>query len=213
MEIGKILRKARNAAKLTLANVEHATGVIASRQSKIELGETTAPDFMAVARLAEYYGLSLDGLYEAAKTGADSSAVAAKARKSHYVPIIPWEQLGQDSAIDLTARGLEVISAPFQCSDQAYALTVRGDSMAGSPGSEYSFPEGAIIIVEPNLESRHKNLVIARLEGSKTATFKRLNLEDGGFLQPLNSQYPTQPITDQMTVCGVVIGIIQKVNY
>lgn len=213
MEIGKILRKARLDSGYTMKTVEAATGVIASRQSKIELGETLSPDFMAVARLVEFYGLSLEGVYEAAKTGSDAPAVAAKALKCQHIPIISWVQAGSWSESVLDGCDFDVIPSPFKCTNDAYALKVRGDSMTSAPGSQYDFPHDSLIIVEPNAEARHRSFVVARIEGTDEVTFKRLNIEDGKFLQPLNPQYPVLPIDKPISICGVVIGVIQKIKW
>ena len=211
MNIGIIIRKARVDAKLALTTVAAATGVAASVQSKIELGDIVSPSFIVIAKLARFYNLNLEGIFEAAETNSDSPLAAAKALKCHHIPIISWVQAGEWNDSPLTTHDFEVIPAPFKCSDEAYALEVRGDSMTAAPGASYSFPEGALIIVEPNAEPRHNNFVVSRLEGTDDVTFKRLITDGGKYLQPLNPQYPIIPINQPMQVCGVVIGVVQKV--
>lgn len=209
MEIGKILRMARLKAGLTMKSVESNTGIIASVQSKIELGETVSPGFIPVAILADFYNLSLDGLYEASKESDDSPLIASKSLICQHVPVISWVQAGDWNDSTLSGSDFEVITSPFKCSDKSYALKVRGESMTSSSGAKYSFQEGTIIIVDPLVEAGHKSLVVARLEGTNEVTFKQLSIEDGKFLQPLNSQFPIIPIDRPIVICGTVIGSIQ----
>lgn len=214
MKIGKVLRKARMDAKLTMKTVEAATGILASNQSKIELGENTAPGFETVARLAEFYNLSLDGIYDAAKTGNNNSIVAALASKSIYIPVISWVQAGLwEESLPVRDEDWTVIASPFKCSPNSYALTVNGDSMTAQHGAMDSFQEGSVIIVDPHVEPRNKSYVIARQSGTNETTFKQL-IYDGNqrYLKPINSQYPIIQIDQPIDICGVVIGKIQKIK-
>ncbi|EMK3400842.1 TPA: hypothetical protein NKZ51_004554 [Vibrio parahaemolyticus] len=214
MDIGKIIRKARLDAGLTMKAVEAATGILASNQSKIELGENTAPGFATIARLADYYSLSLDGINDAMKTSSSNSVVAARARKCVQLPVISWVQAGswRESIAVLDEDG-PVIASPFRCTNDAYVLEVNGDSMTAHHGAMESFPEGSLIVVEPNIEPRNKSYVVARIRGSDDVTFKQL-IFDGNkkFLKPINPQYPIMPIEQPIDICGVVLGKIQKVN-
>lgn len=212
MNIGKILRKARLDAQLTMRNVEAKTGVIASRQSKIELGETSSPDFLAVARLAEFYNLSMEGIHEAIKSGEDTPLAMTKAIKCQHIPIIAWENIDEWNGQTVAVAEYKTIPSPFKCSKSAYALEVKGDSMTSTINAQNSFPEGSLIIIEPETEPKHRSFVIAQLKGTGEFTFKRLNTEGGHYLQPLNQQHPIIPIDESVEVCGVVRGVIQSVD-
>ena len=213
MEIGMIIRKARLGIGYGLKTVESLTGVPASVQSKIELGDIVSPSFIYIARLAKLYQLDMEGIYDASLTEGNSPATAAKATKGKQVPIISWVQAGAMAEVVLEHHDFEVTLSPFRCSDDAYALEVKGDSMTSNPGANHSFPEGSIIIVEPNAEPRHRSFVIARQDGTNEVTFKRLNMEGSKCLQPLNPQYPIIPIDSHIHICGVVIGSIQKTGW
>lgn len=212
MNIGIILRKARLDAQLTMRNVEAETGVIASRQSKIELGETSSPDFLAVARLAEFYNLSMEGIHEAVKAGTDTPLNIAKAIKCQHIPIISWDHIADWNEQPLAVRDYKTISSPFKCSEYAYALEVKGDSMTSTINAKNSFPEGAVIIIEPKAQPKHRSFVIAQLKGTGEFTFKRLNTEGGHYLQPLNQQHPIISIDESIEIYGVVIGMVQAVS-
>jgi SOS-response transcriptional repressor LexA len=87
--------------------------------------------------------------------------------------------------------------------DHTFALRVEGDSM------EPKFEEGCILVVEPDLEARPGDYVVAK-NGDNEATFKKLVRDGGEFmLEPLNPRYPIRPLGDAKII-GVVIERIER---
>jgi SOS-response transcriptional repressor LexA len=117
------------------------------------------------------------------------------------VPLISWVQAGcWMEAIDNLQPGQgELIETTYKARSHTYALRVSGDSM------EPKFPDGAILIVEPEESPQPGQFVIVRQAGSESATFKQL-VSDGGrlFLKPLNPRYPIMTLTEEDAFCGVV---------
>lgn len=94
-----------------------------------------------------------------------------------------------------------------QPGSHAFALVVEGDSMTSPHPGERSFPEGTIIVVDPDRGYSAGDYVIAKDVNTQRATFKKL-AQDGGrwFLKPLNPSYPTIEIDDPaVRVIGRVI--------
>lgn len=123
------------------------------------------------------------------------------------IPLISWVQAGSwNEASDPFHPGdAEAwVGSLKPTSPRAYALRVRGDSMTAQYGKSY--PEGSIIIVEPERRSpTNGERIIARLEGSAEVTFKVFKEEDGRrWLQPLNPNH--EPIREAFKVLGTVIG-------
>lgn len=123
------------------------------------------------------------------------------------VPLISWIQAGEwNEASDPFHPGEAEAWIPSikPHSDRAFALRVRGDSMTTSHGKTY--PEGCIIIVEPERRSPvNGERIVAKLEGSNEVTFKVYKEEDGRrWLQPLNPNH--EPIREPFKVLGTVIG-------
>lgn len=124
------------------------------------------------------------------------------------VPLISWVQAGQwEEAVDTFQPGdAEAwISTLKNVSARAYALRVRGDSMTAPYGKSY--PEGALIVVEPErCMPVNGDRIIAKLEGSNEVTFK-VYKEDAGrrWLAPLNPQHPA--IMEPFRVLGTVVGM------
>lgn len=123
------------------------------------------------------------------------------------VPLISWVQAGAWCESNFEQHdGESWLSCPVPISDSGYALKVLGDSMT-NPGPGRSYPTGCIIFVDPEVETKTGDRVIARVPRTNEATFKIL-VEDAGrqFLRPINPQYPIIDITEETHICGKVVG-------
>jgi SOS-response transcriptional repressor LexA len=123
------------------------------------------------------------------------------------VPLISWIKAGDwGEAVDNLQPGEAEAWIPSikAHSARAFALRVRGDSMTAPHGRSY--PEGCIIIVEPERRLPvNGERIVAKLEGSSEVTFKVYKEEDGRrWLQPLNTSH--EPIRAPFKVLGTVIG-------
>ena len=118
------------------------------------------------------------------------------------VPLVSWVQAGSMAeAEDPHAPGVaeDWITTTVQVRDHTFALRVRGDSM------EPEFPDGVIIIVEPEMHFENGDYVVVR-NSHDEATFKQL-VQDGGdwYLKPVNPRYPIKPLGD-----AVVVGVVRE---
>lgn len=98
------------------------------------------------------------------------------------------------------------VSTTKKASDNAFWLEVDGHSMTAPAGSKPSFPEGMLILVDPEEPVDPGDFCIARLNGDEF-TFKKL-IKDSGqvFLQPLNPQFPMIPCHEHCRVVGKVVA-------
>jgi SOS-response transcriptional repressor LexA len=116
------------------------------------------------------------------------------------VPLISWIQAGQwcDVIDNLHPGEGERIHTTYRVRKHTYALRVRGDSM------EPKFPDGAILIVEPEENPASGSFVIVRHNGGE-ATFKQLMVDgETRYLKPLNPRYPIMEMKPDAVFCGVV---------
>lgn len=162
-----------------------------------------------LARVADAFGMRLAELLGVAEDVPDGEPMHARDFDSVRIPLISWVQAGNwKDAADPYARGVsdQWVTTHAKVGRLAYALRVRGDSMT-NPRGEPSFPDGVIIIVDPDKPADNGSFVIARLERDQEATFKRLAQDAGRrVLVPLNPQYPVIPIDQECTMCGVVVA-------
>ncbi|HHA2250157.1 TPA: LexA family protein [Enterobacter ludwigii] len=97
------------------------------------------------------------------------------------------------------------ISTAKKASDSSFWLEVRGHSMTAPAGSRPSFPEGMLILVDPDSHVDPGDFCIARMNGCDF-TFKRF-VRDGGvsYLEPLNPQYPLLICDNECQITGKVV--------
>lgn len=121
------------------------------------------------------------------------------------VPLISWVSAGMfccSGDIPHASAVEEMVASPVKVSGRSYALKVKGDSMTSQNGNK-SFPEGTILIVDPDIEPEPGKFVIARV--SDEMTFKELVMDAGvWYLKPLNSMYNMIEVTASVHICAVV---------
>lgn len=122
-------------------------------------------------------------------------------------PVISWVSAGQwmEAIEPYHRRSIDRwYDTTVECSEDSFWLDVQGDSMTSPVG--LSIPEGAAILIDPEVEPINGKLVIAKLEGDNEATFKKLVIDAGRrFLKPLNPQYPMIEINGNCKIIGVVV--------
>ncbi|WP_428421929.1 LexA family protein [Methylibium sp.] len=123
------------------------------------------------------------------------------------IPIVSWVLGGfGGAAVDNFQPGDadDWVTPEEPMSPRAFALRVRGNSMSNPDGLP-TFPEGIVVMVEPDIEAKTGDFVIVRCNGDEEATFKQLTRESGRFyLTPLNPRYPVVELPTDAVICGVV---------
>ena len=120
-------------------------------------------------------------------------------------PLISWVQAGEWSEIAkdfVPSPESELLPCPVACSDETFALRVRGSSM------EPRFREGDLIFVDPSVAAANGRFVVVQLEKPNEAIFKQLLIEgDRQYLKALNPDWPNRiiEVNEATKICGVVI--------
>lgn len=165
-------------------------------------------------RVASVFGKSVDALLgrDAVKlflVAPETNNNVEPLQERKKVPVISWVQAGAlNGVVDNYEPGQadEWVDALYsKPGPRAFALRVQGESMLNPLGSP-SFPEGSIVIVDPDRAPVVGDYVIAKDVATQKATFKRL-ASDGArwFLRPLNPAFPTIEIdSPELRVIGVV---------
>lgn len=120
---------------------------------------------------------------------------------SKRVPLISWVQAGSWADIQDQFHPGEadewITPVNSKPNGRAYALRVIGDSMTNPNPGGHSFPEGTVIVIDPDMGYDAGNFVIAKDVQSQKATFKQLTTDGGSwFLKPINPIYPVIEIDD-----------------
>ena len=97
-------------------------------------------------------------------------------------------------------------STDYNAKGPAFWLEVAGDSMTAPAGVRPSIPEGTLVLVDTGIEATPGKLVVAQLDESNEATFKKYIVESGQkYLKPLNPAYPLIPINGNCRIIGVAV--------
>ncbi|MBJ2155140.1 hypothetical protein JC881_05115 [Variovorax sp. IB41] len=176
-----------------------AVGVSRGAVQQWEKPGGTAPKRSNQPRVAELLGVSVVELLSGGSNTSPGVDVRAE------VPLVSEVEAGNYTVIDnFKPKGqFETVPVTVPIKRHTYALRVHGDSMVSETGD--SFPDGSIVIVEPEMEALPGDYVIA-LNDSNQTTFKQL-VKDGGeyYLRPLNSRYPIKPLGK-----AFVIGVVRE---
>jgi SOS-response transcriptional repressor LexA len=196
MSIHTIIREGRQRLGWSEVQFAEALGVTRGAVQQWEKPDGTAPKRTTQPRVAQLLGISVADLL----TG---SSVTTPIKQRGAVPLVSHVQAGRYTSIDNFSQpsGLEMVPCNVQVKRHTFALSAHGDSMVSE--SHDSFPEGSILIVEPDMKAETGDYVIARnLEGE--TTFKQLVIDSGTvYLKPLNPRYPMR-LLDTAEVIGVV---------
>lgn len=133
--------------------------------------------------------------------------------RTHPWRIVSWVSAGLRSEAVEAYHPDDLPTEEFSAEPtrEGYALVVKGDSMVREDGT--GFPPGTVIAIEPRRKPKAGDYVVVRFTDTDEATFKQY-VPDGPLklLKPLNKAWPTQQLTPDAILCGVVVEarIIQR---
>ncbi|EML0951620.1 LexA family protein [Proteus mirabilis] len=198
--IGERLKSIRESRGLSQAQLAKLCGYsAASRIGNYELGERKISADDAIV-ISEALGISPAELM----FGSQSEQVI----KNYEYPLFTKVQAGAFSTEFNSYTQKDAVSwipTAKKAGERAFWLEVEGQSMTAPPGGKPSFPEGMLILVDPDEEVEFGDFCVARLLNDEF-TFKRLIREGGiSYLEPLNPRYDLIPINGNCTIIGKVI--------
>ncbi|EON88916.1 LexA family protein [Plesiomonas shigelloides] len=137
-----------------------------------------------------------------------SPSKVVQPQEKRSFPLLTTVQAGAFTTVaeSYTAKDAKCwIETSKKASARSFWLEVEGDSMTAPAGSSPSFPEGMLILVDPDRDVEPNDFCVANTNGNEF-TFKKL-IRDSGlcFLKPLNPQYPLIPCGDTCRIIGKVI--------
>lgn len=216
MELKDRLKLARKHAKLSQVKAAEKAGIDQATISNLETGRHLGSTHLL--KIADALGVSYrwltDGKGEmtefATSNASDNNLSIAPTPLRYYrYPLISSVQAGKFAeCIVPYPAGMEdqYESTDYEAKGPAFWLEVSGDSMTAPAGVRPSIPEGTLVLVDTGIEPTPGKLVVAQLDESNEATFKKL-IADGGqkYLKPLNPAYPLIPINGNCRIIGVAV--------
>lgn len=193
----RLIRAGRLRLGMTEQQFGQAVGVTRGAVQQWERPGGTAPKRSNQPAVAQLLGISV------AELVSGGSHVGAGLGKRYRVPLVSEVEAGNYTVIDnfKPHTAFETVPALSPVRRHTYALRVHGNSMVSKSGD--SFPDGTVIIVEPELKPRPGDYVIA-LNSKNETTFKQLVKVGGAlFLKALNPRYTVKAL-GSATVIGVV---------
>ncbi|MEQ5288222.1 LexA family protein [Providencia huaxiensis] len=198
--IGERLKSIRESRGLSQAQLAKLCGYsAASRIGNYELGERkiSADDALVIS---EALGVSPAELM----FGDRSDQVVS----NYEYPLFSKVQAGaftENSNAYTRSDAIAWIPTAKKASDNAFWLEVEGHSMTAPQGGRPSFPEGMLILVDPEQEVNFGDFCIARMMNNEF-TFKRLIREgEMEYLEPLNPRFEMMPINGNCQIIGKVV--------
>jgi len=192
--LGQRLARARRHAHIKQKDVARSFGISSQAISQWESGRTR-PDSQKLMRLAQLFDVRLEWLLgDSAPVDADGNNAAGRGHATR-IPVIDRIQAGDWTEVaDPYALGSsdEFLLTDLGVSGNTFALVIEGRSM------EPDFLPGDKIIIDPTVQPRPGDFVVAKRDNDQEATFKKYRLksqdEQGSDLielKPLNSDWPT----------------------
>lgn len=148
----------------------------------------------------------LDSLHEEAGMNSNVSYVGKYVPGNKY-PVLSKVQAGAwcEAVEAYSLKDIDLwLESDAHVQGEAFWLEVDGDSMTAPVG--LSIPEGTFVLFDTGREAISGNLVIAKLEESNEATFKKYVVDSGmRYLKGLNPAWPLVPITGNCRIIGVAV--------
>lgn len=165
------------------------------------------PSLQEIGAIFQYLGVSNvrfnpDGTFSVGDTK-DSKPVIPQ----YEYPLLTTVQAGQFADVGAyTERDAQAwVSTARKASKNSFWLEVSGHSMTAPSGFRPSFPEGMLILVDPEVQVHSGDFCIAKMNGDEF-TFKQFVHDSGqNFLRPLNPQYPLITCNEHMRIIGKII--------
>lgn len=166
-------------------------GLPASTIKKIRNCETPNPTIATLLPIASYFSLTLSQL-----VGDEDMPLYNAHGGLQKVPILSWKSVLQYP--DDEAKTLGTISLDPPESPSSYALIVEESHLE-------NFPQGTILIVNPDIQPKHNDYVIIHKNGSPEVYLKQwIDNQNEIYLKTLITGCPFAPLTSEHRVLGVV---------
>ena len=211
------MKAARKDAGLSVVELSRLANLARTTIYDLERGDSRSTTRLpAIARATGYRSDWLETGGGLRKTAADADEGESNVRPprppTRWAPIVSSAQAGAwaevvDSYEPGDAEHWFPIPPGLNCSASSFWTELTGRSMINTAGGGNSYPPGSFVLIDPEVRDAITGaLVLARLNETHEATFKRLNVENGKcYLEPLNTQYEVIEIDCEAQIIGTMI--------
>lgn len=203
--LGKRIAFYRKAKKMSQAQLAEACGW--SSQSRIgnyekDIREPSLADLNIIAKKLDINRALLTGDKSPLPV---ANAIPEKYFKTSYAfPVVSWVSAGLGCEAMQSEYYEDYINTDINAGKYGFWLEVKGDSMTAQTG--ISFPEGMYILINPEMQLKNSDFIVAKLIETNEATFKQY-IEEAGikYLKPLNSAYRMRELNECWKIVGKVV--------
>ncbi len=203
MSIGVRVKARREELRLTQSELATRAGTTQQSIEQLESGKTKRPRYLP--ELARALSIDPDFLLHGKTFG--NVSFAGDYTPGNKYPVLSKVQAGAwcEAVEAYTMKDISLwLESDAHIQGEAFWLEVDGDSMTSPAG--LSIPEGTFVLFDTGREPANGNLVIAKLEDSNEATFKKLVIDGSQkYLKGLNPIWPLVRINGNCRIIGVAI--------
>ncbi|MFS1583384.1 MAG: LexA family protein [Candidatus Arsenophonus phytopathogenicus] len=165
------------------------------------------PSLQYIASILAYVGINNPTIISDGMISVDKADIVKGIPVFEY-PLLTKEQTRALITEDMKfteKNGIKWIPSTKKASDGAFWYKVEGHSMTAPQGGNPSFPEGILILVDPNESVKDGDFCVASIYIHEF-TFKRLIHYSGMlYLEPLNPKFENIPCNGNCKIIGKVV--------
>ena len=200
--MSKILKGLMAELGINESELARRTGIGQPVVHRICSGETDNPKVATLSPIANFFAISISQLIadEPLPPERIPGTFNPDAHGWRQIPLLAWNQVLHWPNLTEKLAPLPTISTDIELGQHAYAVSTRDTTM------EPRFPEGTILLIDPNLKPNSLDFAIVHVEGYDLPNFKQV-LIDGGhtILKPLNTDFKTLLLDKPHKFLGVMV--------
>lgn len=209
MAIADRLRQLLTTKDWSEGELSRRSGVPQPTINRILSGESTSPRMSNIRKLAQALRVTPEWLALGGSAANNVAPTIQPHKEERKYPLISWIAAGEmaESPDNFApGDGSEWLESDEDAGPHGYWLEVKGRSMI-APTDGFSFFPGMRILVRPEgFDVISGKLYIAKMMSTGETTFKRYVRDaDIEYLEPLNPQFQTIMMDDQVSIIGRVV--------
>lgn len=200
--MSKILKGLMAELGINESELARRTGIGQPVVHRICSGETDNPKVATLSPIANFFAISISQLIGDEPLPVDRipGTFNPDAQGWRQIPLLNWEQVLHWPNLNQKSAPLPTISTDIELGQHAYAVSARDTTM------EPRFPEGTILLIDPDLKPNNLDFAIIHIDGHDLPNFKQI-LIDGShtILKPLNTDFKTLLLDKPHKFLGVMV--------